>query len=511
MSRIWTRQPQHAVTLDERNPLTRGLALWAPLHPHWGMVDLVTGLALGRSGLASSLVTKNGQVTPSFSSGSSATFPVPPGVTGSTPCAITWLQQPGTQSSAYPNIFVLKVSGSDYCTALESPSDSSYAFVVGRKGSTSISFSSQVGLLQAGRVDRYLLTAAGGLASGTASDWVLWRNGERLTTSSTIPTAADSGSDGRLGDSLAGGYPYVGAIADFGIWARIPSNSEIRAFFRNPHQVYGRRRAVVFVEAAGGGSINLTIADALHDHAADAAALTSQHALVIAEAAHSHSAESPAVSSATALSVADALHDHAADAATLSTASVLSVAEATHGHTADGLTLEASGSTTLVAADALHGHLADAIALTSSHALTVADAAHAHAADGLTLGAQTLLTIQDALHAHAADNLTLSTAPVLQIAEALHAQTADGVTITVDAWLVVADALHGHAADAVVLTVPSGTASAAEVWSYILSNGLTAEANVVGIYSMLQTLTGQAPCPTADQIATAVWAKELPL
>lgn len=511
MSRIWTRQPQHAVTLDERNPLTRGLALWAPLHPHWGMVDLVTGLALGRSGLASSLVTKNGQVTPSFSSGSSATFPVPPGVTWSTPCAITWLQQPGTQTSTYPFIFSVFLGGSDYLAVFESPSDSSYSFVAGRLGSLAISFSSAVGLMQSGRADRFVLVAAGGPTSSTPGDWTLWRNGEKLTAGGTIATFADSGSGGRIGGSVAAASPYVGAIADFGIWARIPSNSEIRAFFRNPHQVYGRRRAVVFVEAAGGGSINLTIADALHGHTADAAALTSQHALVIAEAAHSHSAESPAVSSATALSVADALHDHAADAATLSTASVLSVAEATHGHTADGLTLEASGSTTLVAADALHGHLADAIALTSSHALTVADAAHAHAADGLTLGAQTLLAIQDALHAHAADNLTLSTAPVLQIAEALHAQTADGVAITVDAWLVVADALHGHAADAIVLTVPSGTASAAEVWSYILSNGLTAEANVVGIYSMLQTLTGQAPCPTADQIATAVWAKELPL
>jgi hypothetical protein len=48
-------------------------------------------------------------------------------------------------------------------------------------------------------------------------------------------------------------------------------------------------------------------------------------------------------------------------------------------------------------------------------------------------------------------------------------------------------------------------ASAAQIWAYVLPNGLTAGQNVVGIYSMLQTLLG-APCPSADDNAAAVLA-----
>lgn len=48
-------------------------------------------------------------------------------------------------------------------------------------------------------------------------------------------------------------------------------------------------------------------------------------------------------------------------------------------------------------------------------------------------------------------------------------------------------------------------ASAAQIWSYVLGNGLTAGQNVVGIYSMLQTLLG-APCPSASDNAAAVLA-----
>ena len=154
----------------------------------------------------------------------------------------------------------------------------------------------------------------------------------------------------------------------------------------------------------------------------------------------------------------------------------------------------AASSVTLSIADATHAHSAEAVVLgvTGATTLTVADAAHAHTVDGITLSAQSVLAIQDALHAHAADGITLdaSGAAVLLLADALHAHAADGVALTVDAWLVVADAVHTHAADSVVLVASgSGTgATAAEIWSYTLSNGLTAEATLVAVHTMLSEL-----------------------
>lgn len=63
--------------------------------------------------------------------------------------------------------------------------------------------------------------------------------------------------------------------------------------------------------------------------------------------------------------------------------------------------------------------------------------------------------------------------------------------------------------DAALGLLPGGSgtgATAAEIWSYTLSNGLTAEATLVAIHAMLEALT----VPTAVEVANAVWAKELP-
>ena len=56
-----------------------------------------------------------------------------------------------------------------------------------------------------------------------------------------------------------------------------------------------------------------------------------------------------------------------------------------------------------------------------------------------------------------------------------------------------------------------GTASAAEVWAYELSPGVSAQQYVLEIHAMLTALSALAPCPTADAIASAVWSRELPL
>lgn len=164
----------------------------------------------------------------------------------------------------------------------------------------------------------------------------------------------------------------------------------------------------------------------------------------------------------------------------------LTLADASHAHAADSLSL--TTASTLTIADATHAHTAEALSLTTASTLAVADALHDHAAEGLALTTESLLALQDALHDHAADAPELLSGSSLLIAEALQAHTADGLALVVDAYLTVANAGHGHTADALVLTVPSTGADPAAVWSYVLSNGKTAEENVVEILAKLQAL-----------------------
>lgn len=95
--------------------------------------------------------------------------------------------------------------------------------------------------------------------------------------------------------------------------------------------------------------------------------------------------EAEAGGGSVSLVIADALHAHAADSVTLTTESVLSVDDATHGHAADNLTLTVSlGGITLVIQDATHAQIADALTLTTDSLLAVADAFHGHTADNIT-------------------------------------------------------------------------------------------------------------------------------
>lgn len=237
-------------------------------------------------------------------------------------------------------------------------------------------------------------------ANLTSVDWFV--NGTaasiNTSTSSELQFGQDNGGASRASNVviLAAGVTPV----DIGNGAA----TEISA---NPWQLFEpERRIWVPVSVGGGSSVNLTIADALHTHAADALGLTSSHALAVADALHAHSAESPSLNTAVSLVIAEAIHAHAAEALPLTMASVLAVADALHGHLADALFL--SDAPTLGISDSLHAHLADSLALTGSSTLAIAKALHAHTADGLALSSDQWLAIADALHAHAADALALT-------------------------------------------------------------------------------------------------------
>lgn len=71
------------------------------------------------------------------------------------------------------------------------------------------------------------------------------------------------------------------------------------------------------VEAYGGGTPTLVIADSTHGHLADAVVLTSQHRLTVADAMHGHLADNITLSVLGTLAIDDAIHAHLADSITL--------------------------------------------------------------------------------------------------------------------------------------------------------------------------------------------------
>jgi hypothetical protein len=254
-------------------------------------------------------------------------------------------------------------------------------------------------------------------------------------------------------------------IASYILWANRPlSRTERAEFRRNPWQLFEQPQRIWVPVSAGGGATALVLADASHAHTADSVVLTTSTALSINDATHGHAAESIALSSSTGLTVADATHAHSADSPPLTTDSTLVAADALHAHGAENLTLSTGAVADLVVADASHAHAADGLDLSTSTAVAIADALHGHTAEGLALTVDSWLAANDATHAHSADSLDLST----------------------EVGLTVADAEHAHTADALTLVVSGGTADAADVWAYVLSDGKTAGETLVENNRMLR-------------------------
>lgn len=173
-----------------------------------------------------------------------------------------------------------------------------------------------------------------------------------------------------------------------------------------------------------------------------------------------------------ALAIADSVHAHTTDAVGLTTQWLLSVSDPLHAHVADNMALSATGSASLVVQQASHAHIADGITITTNWLLSVANAAHSHATDNLLLDISNAisLTVQDAAHTNTADSPTLTAEAILQIAESLHAHFAD--------TLVLSQPQSGGAC-------PTAEEIAAAVWAYTnrVITGPTAEQNADALLS----------------------------
>lgn len=212
-------------------------------------------------------------------------------------------------------------------------------------------------------------------------------------------------------DDSTGGYVSPVKLHLF-VELDLQSPESAKSLSANPWQIFKRPASRIFVPvSAGGGAVNLIVADA----------------------AHGHTADSPAFSMDTYLAVAESLH----------------------GHAVDNLTLSATGAANLVVQDATHAHIADGVTLTTQWLLAVAEALHSHTAESVTLSLQTALVVLEALHTHAAENLTLDTsnATALTVQDSTHAHGADNLGLSLDTWLAIVEAAHGHTADAPMLSL----------------------------------------------------------
>jgi len=209
-------------------------------------------------------------------------------------------------------------------------------------------------------------------------------------------------------------------------------------------------------------------------------------ALAISDATHAHAADAPPLTSALTLATADAAHAQAADGPALAATTGLAVNDATHAQAVDVPALEVSGATTLALADASHAQAADGLLLSCATGLAINDASQGHAADGLDLGTAVAVAIADAVHGHSAEGVALTVGAWLAANDALQAQAADNAALVTATGITVADARHEHRADQPNLAASGGTAGAADVWAYVLSDGKTAGETLVENNRMLR-------------------------
>lgn len=228
------------------------------------------------------------------------------------------------------------------------------------------------------------------------------------------------------------------------VWNRVLTESEIKDITLNPYSVFKSTAdtfANYYNDVIVGGSVTLTVADAVHSHIVDGITLTTDSSLSVLEAIHSHNVTTLTLSTTgdTALSVAESFHNQSTLNLQLATEWLLTVADANHGLTSSNITLSLAADQSLTVADSSHTHTTDSLVLTLAAWLSIAAATQNQTADSLLLSLQNFLQLANSTQNHRADNVTLNTGAGgggLTIEEILAAVKADPSILTISRWLV---------------------------------------------------------------------------
>lgn len=260
--RAWKRQPQTRQRLNPASPYFAGLLFHAPLHPGWGMLDLVSGAPCTKTGLGTSAATPAG-VMLVFGAGSYADFTAPAGFDGSLPFSIAWVQRP-MSPAAYSAVLDVRppVNAAYSFLIYQSASDASYQFVVGPRdgGGTGKQAQFATGTQTSGQLDVYVLVAPSGLATASAA-YVLYRNGVRQAAAVASPAFGAASPTGmRVGGVLGSpGDPFEGGLVGVTIWQRALDDRAASAWL--PEKLYSPRRTRRYIPTTGSGptSYSLTL------------------------------------------------------------------------------------------------------------------------------------------------------------------------------------------------------------------------------------------------------------
>jgi len=255
--RAWKRQPQTRQRLNPASPYFAGLLFHAPLHPGWGMLDLVSGAPCTKTGLGTSAATPAG-VMPVFGSGSYADFTAPAAFDGSLPFTIAWVQQP-ISPVGYSTVLDIKppVNAANSFLIYQSASDAIYQFVVGPRDGGGKGAQFATGLQTDRLLDVYVLVAPAGMAS-TTSQYALYRNGVRQAPAVANPAFGAANTAGfRIGTYLGGsGDPFEGCLGGVTIWQRALDDRAASAWL--PAKLYSPRRTRRYIPTTGGGTTQVT-------------------------------------------------------------------------------------------------------------------------------------------------------------------------------------------------------------------------------------------------------------
>lgn len=283
--------------------------------------------------------------------------------------------------------------------------------------------------------------------------------------------------------------PMDGQI-QYAQWLRVAlTDAEAWALVDNPWGMFEPRRIMVPVSAGGGGQ---TVAIGQASETDLAQALASSQALAIGQAAETDLAQ--ALSSGAVVAIGQAAETDLAQA--LQSNQALAIGQAAETDEAQAL----SSGAVVAIGQALETDSAQA--LTSAQAQAIGQALETDEAQAMAFVAPGIIgQAQETDEAQ-----SLAGGHQLAIGQALEADTAQALTVIAGTSIGIAleidtagafSSAHqraiGQATEtdlAQALTVGSagGTASAAEVWGYTLSNGLTAEETLVAVHAWLSEL-----------------------
>lgn len=249
-------QPQCSVGLDKSSPLMQGLLFHAPMHPQWGMRDLVSGSPAVLTGMAAQGVNKYGAL-PLFGASNYADFTVPPTLDGNKPVTFAWVQEPRGTSS-FGTILNIKppVNGTNAFLIFGSDAVGGYGLVLGNRNGSAVSanFESNIGWFTNNRVDSFVATLSVGIndTSGTLGNYRVWRNGVPYSPGSTTTLGLNTVAGFRVGSRDAASDPFEGLIGGMTIWQRVLTDAECLLMSTRPSAIYAPLRRPWLTPAPSG-------------------------------------------------------------------------------------------------------------------------------------------------------------------------------------------------------------------------------------------------------------------